>query len=91
MHERWLILAVFTFAASPGFQSVSAVSHLLIEKFHLDHTAPGSLIGLYVLPSLAPAKIAARPSMEKAADTEASASAGELAADPKIDSISSGY
>jgi hypothetical protein len=29
--------------------------------------------------------------MEKAADTEASASAGELAADPKIDSISSGY
>src|SRR5689334_10482318 len=55
MYERWLILAILTFARTAmgfQFQSVSATSHLLIEKFHLGYAAFGTLIGLYVLPGI---------------------------------------
>src|SRR5262245_44767192 len=56
MYERWLILAVLTFvriAVGFQFQSVSAVSHLLVERFHLGYAALGPLIGLYPLPGIA--------------------------------------
>jgi MFS family permease len=56
MYERWLILAVLTFARIAvgfQFQSVSAVSHLLIERFHVGYTVLGTLIGLYLLPGIA--------------------------------------
>ena len=38
MHQRWLILAVLTFARTAmgfQFQSVAASSPLLIDQFHL--------------------------------------------------------
>jgi predicted MFS family arabinose efflux permease len=56
VYERWLILAVLTFARIAvgfQFQSVSAVSHLLIEKFHIGYTVLGTLVGLYLLPGIA--------------------------------------
>jgi predicted MFS family arabinose efflux permease len=56
MHERWLVLAVLTFARiAVGFQfeSVSATSHLLVDRFHLGYAALGTLIGLYLLPGIA--------------------------------------
>jgi predicted MFS family arabinose efflux permease len=55
-YERWLLLSVLTFARIAvgfQFQSVSAVSHLLVETFHIDYTALGTLIGLYLLPGIA--------------------------------------
>src|SRR5580704_12330393 len=55
MYERWLILAVLTFARIAmgfQFQSVSAAAHLLVETFHTGYTALGMLIGLYVLPGI---------------------------------------
>jgi predicted MFS family arabinose efflux permease len=56
MHERWLILAVLTFARIAvgfQFQSVSAVSSLLVERFDVGFTVLGTLIGLYLLPGIA--------------------------------------
>jgi predicted MFS family arabinose efflux permease len=55
VHERWLILAVLTFsrfAIGFQFQSVSAVSYLLVRNFHINYTVLGSLIGLYLLPGI---------------------------------------
>ena len=56
MYGRWLSLAVLTFARIAvgfQFQSVSAVSHLLIEKFHIGYAVFGTLIGFYLLPGIA--------------------------------------
>jgi MFS family permease len=56
MYERWLILAVLTFARMAmgfQFQSVAAVSQLLVDEFHVGYAALGTLIGLYLLPGIA--------------------------------------
>src|SRR5262249_54301463 len=56
MHERWLILAVLTFARTAmgfQFQSVAAVSSPLIDAFHLSYAALGTLIALYLAPGFA--------------------------------------
>src|SRR5690349_899493 len=56
VYERWLILAILTFARLAvgfQFQSLSAVSHLLVERFHVGYTMFGTLIGLYLLPGIA--------------------------------------
>src|SRR5262245_418585 len=56
MHERWLILAVLTFARTVigfQFQSVVSVSPYLIDQFHMSYAALGTLIGLYLLPGTA--------------------------------------
>jgi predicted MFS family arabinose efflux permease len=50
-----MILAVLTFsrfAIGFQFQSVSAVSHLLVRNFHIDYTVLGALVGLYLLPGI---------------------------------------
>ena len=56
MHERWLILAVLTFARTAmgfQFQSVAAVSPLLLDQLQIGYAALGTLIGLYLLPGVA--------------------------------------
>jgi MFS family permease len=56
MQERWIILAVLTFARTAmgfQFQSVAATSPLLIEHFQLSYALLGTLIGLYLLPGIA--------------------------------------
>jgi len=55
MAERWLILAVLTFARTAmgfQFQSMAAVSSSLIPHFALSFAALGTLIGLYLLPGI---------------------------------------
>src|SRR5262249_30106056 len=56
MYERWLILAVLTFARTVmgfQFQSVASVSPYLIDQFQMSYAALGTLIGLYLLPGTA--------------------------------------
>jgi MFS family permease len=56
MHERWLILAVLTFARTAmgfQFQSVAAVSPFLLDQFQMSYAALGTLVGLYLLPGIA--------------------------------------
>src|SRR5262245_23529244 len=56
MYERWLILAVLTFARTVigfQFQSVASVSPYLIDHFEMSYAALGTLIGLYLLPGTA--------------------------------------
>jgi MFS family permease len=56
MDARWIALAVLTTArASMGyqFQSLAAVSPLLIDEFGLGYADVGFLIGLYFLPGVA--------------------------------------
>ena len=58
MSERWLMLALLTFARTTmGFQvqSVAAVSAPLIDQFAFSFAALGTLIGLYLLPGAAAA------------------------------------
>jgi MFS family permease len=55
MRERWLILAVLTFARTAmgfQFQSVAAVSPLLIDQLQMSYAALGTLVGLYLLPGV---------------------------------------
>src|SRR5262245_57627961 len=54
--ERWLILAILTFARTVmgfQFQSVAAISPFLIDQLHMSYAALGTLIGLYLLPGAA--------------------------------------
>lgn len=56
MPQRWLILAILTFArASIGFQfqSVPALSPALIDQFGMGYAALGTLIGIYLFPGIA--------------------------------------
>jgi predicted MFS family arabinose efflux permease len=56
MPQRWLILAILTFArASIGFQfqSVAALSPLLLDQFAMSYAALGTLIGIYLFPGIA--------------------------------------
>jgi MFS family permease len=56
MYARWLVLAVLTFVRTAmgfQFQSVAAVSPLLVDGFQLSYAALGTLIGLYLLPGVA--------------------------------------
>jgi MFS family permease len=58
MAERWLILALLTFARTAmgfQFQSVAAVSSSLLAQFELSFATLGTLIGLYLLPGIAAA------------------------------------
>jgi cyanate permease len=58
MAERWVILALLTFARTAmgfQFQSVAAVSPSLLAQFGLSFAALGTLIGLYLLPGIAAA------------------------------------
>jgi MFS family permease len=53
--NRWLILAVLTFARTVmgfQFQSVAAVSPLLLEQFQIGYALLGTVIGLYLLPGM---------------------------------------
>jgi predicted MFS family arabinose efflux permease len=53
--NRWLALTVLTFARTAvgfQFQSVGAVSPLLMERFHIANTEVGWLIGLFSLPGV---------------------------------------
>ncbi len=50
---RWLILLVLFLARAAmsfQFQTIGAVSPLLIDRLHIDFTLLGTLIGLYMLP-----------------------------------------
>jgi MFS family permease len=56
MAQRWLILAILTFArASIGFQfqSVATLSPFLLEQFDMSYGALGTLIGIYLFPGIA--------------------------------------
>ena len=56
MPQRWLVLAILTFArAAIGFQfqSVSALSPFLLDQFELSYAALGTLIGIYLFPGIA--------------------------------------
>src|SRR5262245_13223523 len=56
MPQRWLVLAILTFArASIGFQfqSVPALSPSLIDQFGMSYAALGTLIGIYLFPGIA--------------------------------------
>ncbi len=56
MCERWLILAVLTYARTVmgfQFQSVAAISPFLIDQFQMSYAALGTLIGLYLIPGTA--------------------------------------
>jgi len=56
MYERWLILAVLTFARTVmgfQFQSVAAVSSYLIDQYQMSYAVLGTLIGLYLFPGTA--------------------------------------
>jgi MFS family permease len=58
MADRWLMLAVLTFARTAmgfQFQSVAALSASLLGQFGLSFAALGTLIGLYLLPGIAAA------------------------------------
>lgn len=53
--NRWTALAVLTFARTAmgfQFQSVGAVSPLLMERLHIASTKLGWLIGLFSLPGM---------------------------------------
>ncbi|MDO8477118.1 MAG: MFS transporter [Candidatus Rokubacteria bacterium] len=53
--NRWVALAVLTFARTAmgfQFQSVGAVSPLLMERLHIANTELGWLIGLFSLPGV---------------------------------------
>jgi MFS family permease len=55
MHERWLILAVLTFARTAigfQFQSVAVLSPFLLEEFALSYAGLGTLVGIYLLPGV---------------------------------------
>jgi MFS family permease len=54
--NRWLILAVLTFARTVmgfQFQAVAAMSPLLLEQFQTGYAVLGTAIGLYLLPGMA--------------------------------------
>jgi predicted MFS family arabinose efflux permease len=56
MSQRWLILAILTFArAAIGFQfqSVAALSPYLLDQFGMGYAALGTLIGIYLFPGIA--------------------------------------
>jgi predicted MFS family arabinose efflux permease len=56
MPQRWLILAILTFArASIGFQfqSVATLSPFLLDQFEMSYAALGTLIGIYLFPGIA--------------------------------------
>jgi len=56
MPQRWLILAILTFArASIGFQfqSVATLSPFLLDQFGMSYAALGTLIGIYLFPGIA--------------------------------------
>ena len=56
MNNRWLILAVLTFARTImgfQFQSVAAVSPYILDYFHMSYAVLGTIIGLYLLPGAA--------------------------------------
>src|SRR5215470_5939077 len=56
MHERWLVLAVLTFARTAmgfQFQSAAAVAPFLLDQLQMSYAALGTLIGLYLLPGVA--------------------------------------
>ncbi len=56
MSQRWLILAILTFArAAIGFQfqSVAALSPYLLDQFAMSYAALGTLIGIYLFPGIA--------------------------------------
>jgi predicted MFS family arabinose efflux permease len=56
MPQRWLILAILTFArASIGFQfqSVATLSPFLLDQFAMSYAALGTLIGIYLFPGIA--------------------------------------
>lgn len=56
MRERWLILAILTFARTAmgfQFQSVAAVSPFLLDHFKMSYAGLGTLVGLYLLPGVA--------------------------------------
>lgn len=56
MSQRWLILAILTFArASIGFQfqSVASLSPFLLDQFEMSYAALGTLIGIYLFPGIA--------------------------------------
>src|SRR4030081_3784115 len=56
MPQRWLILAILTFArASIGFQfqSVATLSPYFLDQFELSYGALGTLIGIYLFPGIA--------------------------------------
>ena len=53
--NRWVALAVLTFARTAmgfQFQSVGAVSPLLMERLHIVNAELGWLIGLFSLPGV---------------------------------------
>ena len=55
LFDRWVALAVLTFARTAmgfQFQSVGAVSPLLMERHHIANTELGWLIGLFSLPGV---------------------------------------
>src|SRR5262249_41586344 len=54
-HGRWAALAVLTFARTAmgfQFQSVGAVSPLLIDRLHISNVDLGWLVGLFSLPGI---------------------------------------
>jgi len=56
MRERWLVLAILTFARTAmgfQFQSVAAVSPFLLDHLQMSYAALGTLIGLYLFPGIA--------------------------------------
>jgi MFS family permease len=56
MAQRWLVLAILTFARTAigfQFQSVAALSPTLIDQFNMSYAALGTLIGIYLFPGLA--------------------------------------
>lgn len=58
MQQRWIVLAVLTFARTVmgfQFQSVAAISPYFTDRFHLSYAALGTLIGLYLFPGIAAA------------------------------------
>ena len=53
--SRWSILAVLFFARAAmayQFQTVASVGPILIDTLHIDYSALGTLIGLYMLPGV---------------------------------------
>jgi MFS family permease len=56
MNDRWLILAVLTFARTAmgfQFQSVAAVSPFLLDYFQMSYALLGTVVGLYLFPGAA--------------------------------------
>ena len=55
MHDRWLMLAVLTFARTAigfQFQSVAALSPFLLDQFAMSYAALGTLVGIYLFPGV---------------------------------------